>query len=170
MHEQASGVEMLYDPFTGEFYDSIATFDAYLERYQNGKVEHDYSADEFLRDTQSIMMDAHFLGRMRDVQDIATRMHLLCNHDEQLSAAMLKNESASTYLSSHVHRPDENTQAQHDDVHNKKNSKSSRNGRKVAPPKPQGMDIFINAIVKKDKEVSGWLFGPAKIGQIALKF
>jgi hypothetical protein len=93
MSEVLTDRELFLDPFTGEMFDPIASHEVILERYKSGEVEHDYTADRFLEDTQALMMDAQFMGMYAEAQSIAARMHILCGEDHNLAQTMQNNEA-----------------------------------------------------------------------------
>ena len=101
--ERSTTKELFFDPFAEageELFDPLTAHASMWERYQNREVEHDYTADNFLADTQAIMMDAQFLGRFDAAQSIAANMHAMCNHDQALAQSLQNNESTASYLNS----------------------------------------------------------------------
>lgn len=111
MSETAHTEQLFYDPFAEEgeqFFDAAASFDAIKARYQSGDVEHDYTADKFVSDTQALMLDAHFVGQFEQAQAIAARMHELCGEDHALREALQASgpsgsEDHAAHGHSHLH-------------------------------------------------------------------
>jgi len=88
--ESLGSEELFFDPFAenAETFDVQASFETILQRYQNEEVEHDYTADKFVADTKTLMLDAQFVGQFDALEAIAVRMHELCQDDHLLQTAM----------------------------------------------------------------------------------
>ncbi|MGB4758970.1 MAG: hypothetical protein WBP26_02845 [Candidatus Saccharimonadales bacterium] len=90
MQNKEVAPDIFFDPFAGgdeEAWDAETAFDEIFARYANGKVEHNYTADMFVADTEAIVMDAHYAENLSAMTTIANRMHQLCNDDHQLQNA-----------------------------------------------------------------------------------
>jgi len=91
MSEQSAEKQLFFDPFAegGEqLFDPQTAHQSMWERYAAGDVEHDYTADKFVADTEALMMDAQFVGQFEAAQAIAERMHVLCGEDHGLRESM----------------------------------------------------------------------------------
>ena len=64
MKQASVEAQLFYDPFAAEenqeFLDGAAAFDTILARYKNDEVVHDYTADDFVKDAEALMLDAGF--------------------------------------------------------------------------------------------------------------
>jgi len=83
--------QLFFDPFaesSEQLFDSLKSHEVLFAHYEAGKVEHDYSADEFVADTEALMLDARFVGQFEQAQAIAAQMHLLCAEDHGLRSSM----------------------------------------------------------------------------------
>lgn len=102
-----------FDPFAeqGQGWDPIAVFDEIFDNYAHGAVEHDYTADQFVTDTEALMLDAQFTENFAAMSSIAARMHQLCGEDHALQAAMktsrLFGDKEHTYADGHIHHDSE---------------------------------------------------------------
>lgn len=88
--------DLYFDPFAedgSELFDPIDSFSQLRQAYEEGRITHDYSADEFVAKTEALMMDAIFVERFDAVQAIASQMHQLCGEDhglrQQLGSSMI---------------------------------------------------------------------------------
>lgn len=99
--------ELYFDPFADDgeqLFDPTAAFAELEQRYTDGDVEHDYTADNFVRDTEALMMDAAFVERFEEAQAIAARMHELCGEDHMLNQAFQEvSESRGLFNSHEIH-------------------------------------------------------------------
>jgi hypothetical protein len=98
--ERTPQIEFL-DPLSesgAEVFDPLASMEAITARYLDNEVEHDYTADKFVSDTQSLMLDAQFVGKFEEAQAIAMRMHQMCGEDHGLQMSLNANESFSSAL------------------------------------------------------------------------
>jgi hypothetical protein len=124
--EQASQ-ELFFDPFAengGELFDATQTFDRLFERYAAGQVEHDYTADKFVADTEALLLDAQFVGQFEQAQNIVAMMQKLCAHDHALEQTLAESvlfSAKSHDHDDHNHTPHES--GQDDDEKNKKKKK-----------------------------------------------
>lgn len=96
--------QLYFDPFAEEgeqLYDPIQAFSAMEQHYLEGRVEHNYAADEFVAQTEAAMLDAVFLERFDAAQVIASRMHQLCGEDHGLNQAAQRSEVFSSLMETH---------------------------------------------------------------------
>ena len=114
--------ELYFDPFAEEgeqLFDPAHAFTQLEERYRAGNVRHDYTADNFVRDTEALMLDAVFVERFDAVQAMASRMHQLCGEDHMLGQAFQSNETFSDFMSGHGkddgHNHNDNSHSKHKD-------------------------------------------------------
>lgn len=124
--------ELFYDPFAEDDevnFDPVTAHTELWERYENKEIEHDYAADNFLADTQALMMDAQFLGRYAEVEMIAARMHTLCGEDHMLEQTMQNNETFSDYFKLFDHHEDGN-HAEHDHKDEEESEIDPKTGKK----------------------------------------
>jgi hypothetical protein len=116
---------LYFDPFAengAELFDPTEAFAQIKANYQQGGVEHDYSADNFVKDTEALLMDAAFLERFDAVQAIAAEMHRMCGEDHAVRSAM----SQSDYFGaedSHNHQGHDHS---HEDDNRKKKKKEKK--------------------------------------------
>lgn len=94
--------DIFFDPFSegNEDFNPEDLFEAIFAKYQNNEVEHDYTADNFVKDTEALMLDARFTEQFSAFESIAARMHQLCADDHSLSSAM---ENSSLFGASQKH-------------------------------------------------------------------
>ncbi len=132
---QAAGEQLFFDPFAEqdgqEYFDPIAAHRTMWERYAAGEVEHDYTADEFVADTQALMLDAQFTGQFEQAQMIAQQMHLLCGEDHGLQASLRQNLGAQDMLNGLSHAHDHDGHADTDENAGKSSKKKKKKKRKV---------------------------------------
>ncbi len=86
--------DLFLNPFAEngeEMFDPMVAHQKLWERYQNHEIEHDYTADKFVADTQALMMDAAFVGRFEQAALIAAQMHILCGEDHNLQQSLQAN-------------------------------------------------------------------------------
>lgn len=81
-------LDIFFDPFAAEDFNPEESFNALLQRYANNEVEHDYSADTFVRDAEVLLLDAQFVGHFAVAEQIVIQMHQLCAGDHGLRIAM----------------------------------------------------------------------------------
>lgn len=96
----AQDSELFYDPFAEEgeeLYDADELHKELATRYLNKEIEHDYTADTFVKDTEAHMMTAHFKEEFAAMQTIMQRMHELCGEDHNLQQQMDGSEVLSSY-------------------------------------------------------------------------
>jgi hypothetical protein len=111
---------LYYDPFAPEgqeLFDAAESFEKLEARYLAGKVEHDYSADDFVRDVEALQMDAQFIGQMRAIEQISARMHEICGEDHNLQAAV---EERARQHDHSQHEQDHTTHSNEEDDKKKK--------------------------------------------------
>lgn len=72
--------------------DIEKTFVEIVDRYQNQQIEHDYSADQFVQDTETLMLDATFQDQLEVANAIAAQVHAMCTHDHSLADSVSQNE------------------------------------------------------------------------------
>lgn len=77
--------------------DIEKTFIEIVDRYQNQEIEHDYSADQFVQDTEILMLDATFQDQLEIANAIAAQMHAMCTHDHNLANSVSQNELLGQY-------------------------------------------------------------------------
>lgn len=95
MSEVKQNIEY-FDPFieNGEqIFDPVSSHELITQRYLANDIDHDYSADEYVRDTQALMLDAQFLDRFEDARAIAARMHEICGENHDLTESVNANEA-----------------------------------------------------------------------------
>jgi hypothetical protein len=95
-----SAPELFYDPFAEEgeeMYDADALHVELAARYLNKEIEHDYTTDNFVKDTETAMMTAHYKGQFAAMQSIMQRMHEICGEDHNLQQQMNGSEALSVY-------------------------------------------------------------------------
>jgi hypothetical protein len=98
--------ELFYDPFASQgeqYFDPEVAHQAMWEKYAGRDVEHDYTADKFVSDTEALMLDAQFVGQFDQAQAIAERMHVMCGEDHGLQQSVTANESLSGLLGNNNH-------------------------------------------------------------------
>jgi len=137
--------KMFYDPFAENAADNFKPLNAHAamwKRYHNREVKHDYTADQFVADTNALLMDTHFLGRYKEAEMIAASMHAGCIHDHTLSQSLEENSSTSTYLNSAS-----NEHAGHDHSDKKRSSEADTDAENKDKKKND----------KKKKLKPGWL-------------
>jgi hypothetical protein len=97
---------LYFDPFAApehRFFDASESFDSILRRYTNNEVAHNYRLDDFLKDTEALMLDAQFMGQFNQMNYIASQMHALCLQDHELQQRLSdKNEHAHTFGDTHA--------------------------------------------------------------------
>jgi hypothetical protein len=110
-----------FDPFAeagDEFYDPSVVQQIINERYKNNEVHHDYTADQFIKDTEANMLTAHFNDQFEAMQEILQQVEQLCNHDHELAEQFKDSEVLSSYSRSDNHDG-------HNHVHGKSHGKKS---------------------------------------------
>lgn len=111
MNQAPETLEFL-DPFAEngpELINPMDSFYTIVERYTNNEIEHDYSADRFVHDTETIIMDASFANMIDQANQIAAITHMLCGHDQALRSSV----EQSSLLGQHG----EHAEHQHDHEH-----------------------------------------------------
>lgn len=135
---------LYFDPFAGEngeTFDPIASLAAIEQRYLNREIEHDYSADQFVRDAEALVMDSRFAGLMEQAAVIEARMHAMCgDHDHALSTSLrdssIFGEQAEASDHSHSHS--------HEHNHDRKSKAKKKKSERVRPAAPrQSLLSFI---------------------------
>lgn len=98
--EQLRIPEAYFDPFADESEQTAPEelFQQIMDRYQNNEIEHDYTADKFVADTEALLLDSQFTENFAAYEQITARMHQLCGEDHLLASTM--NES-SLFSSKH---------------------------------------------------------------------
>lgn len=92
--------EAFYDPFAEEgeeMYDADALHEVLTARYRNKEIAHDYTTDNFVKDTEAAMMTAHFNEQFEAMQSIMQRMHEICGEDHNLQQQMDGSNVLSVY-------------------------------------------------------------------------
>jgi hypothetical protein len=120
--------ELYFDPFAddgAELFDPNELFEQIKSNYEQGNIEHDYSADNFVKDTEALLLDATFVERFDAVQAIAAEMHRMCGEDHVLRTAM----SESGYFGSEDAHGHEGHKHDHD---TDKDSKKKKKDKKKA--------------------------------------
>jgi len=133
-----TGEALFFDPFaeTGaqQEFDPIASHQSLWERYKNSEIEHDYTADKFVADSQALMMNSHFAGRFEEAAMLASQMHAMCGGDEHLSKAVMGNEGFREMLGpleSHGdHDHVESHSPEHEDIEDKKSKDKKKKRRR----------------------------------------
>lgn len=128
--------QLFFDPFADageELFDPAQAHQAMWERYAARDVEHDYTSDHFVADTQALMLDAQFVGQFEQAQLIAQRMHMLCGEDHGLRESLLQNNEAHSMISGlqrdvHNHSTEAGGAADKKDSSTKKKKKKKRKG------------------------------------------
>ena len=119
MNEQ----QLYYDPFADLGQESFDPTEAFLKakhNYVQGSVEHDYSADKFVADTEALMLEAQFIDRFDAVQAIAAQMHQMCGDDHGLRSSFERSSMGLTdgehsENDGHNHGPEDSHSHEEDD-------------------------------------------------------
>ena len=147
----SSAEKNFFDPFAEagqENFDPVVAHANLWERYKNHEIEHDYTADNFLSDTQALMMDAQFLGQFAQAQVIVARMHELCGEDHGLAQSLQNNEVVSNYLNSfdshsgHNHKPGQHNKNSDKDDEKEKDPKKDKKTNKKSKPKRGWFGVY----------------------------
>lgn len=117
--------DVFFDPFSQQEFDPAGSFDTLLQRYLDNEVEHDYTADAFVRDTEALLLDAEFVGQFAVAEAIAMQMHELCGDDHAVKDAF---QSLTT--DKHDHDSDHDHEA--DEVHDAAKCASCKSGKPCA--------------------------------------
>jgi len=86
--ENTASGDLFYDPFAEQFFDPLTIMDLLVQKYLDGKIEHDYTADNFVSDIEALQMDAVFLSKFHEAEEIASRMRELCAGDHYLQSSI----------------------------------------------------------------------------------
>jgi hypothetical protein len=124
---------LYFDPFAdngAELFDPSELFEQIKSNYEQGNVKHDYSADNFVKDTESLLMDAVFLERFDAVQAIAAEMHRMCGEDHNLRTAMQENGYFGHENEHVLHNHDHSHDEEDDKTKKKKKRKVKAKSRK----------------------------------------
>ena len=114
---------MYFDPFANEA-DQVAPdelFQQIMDRYLNNEIEHDYTADQFIADTEALLLDSHFIENFSAFERISAQMHQLCGEDHLLANALGNN---ALFIANHGH----------DDGHNHKPANHHSDKKKKKKP------------------------------------
>ena len=134
--------ELYFDPFAEEaeqLFDPKAAFARLEERYIAGDVEHDYTADNFVRDTEALMLDAMFVERFDAVRAVALRMHELCGDDHMLSQSLQSNDSLSSLFGAHkAHDGHDHAGEKHNHKNDDEYEVDVKTGKKTKKKKRRG--------------------------------
>ena len=106
---------IFFDPFGAEQtgFNPDASLEQLMVRYEQGKIDHDYSVDTFVADTQALMMDAAFVEDFGAVERIANQMQAMCQHDHALRDAVTSLEQ-NAGESEHKHDHEDEKEEPHD--------------------------------------------------------
>ncbi len=141
-HEQ-----LFFDPFAdaGEnAFNPEASFEALFERYENREVEHNYAADQFVRDVEAVLLDAQFVDRLAAMQSIASRLHALCGEDHGLQTSINQSQ-LKEYLPAFGGDDDHHSHTHHREQKGKKELRRAKKEIKLAPGWLQAfMDRYMN--------------------------
>ena len=136
MPETISQVEF-FDPFAEEgeqTFDPIASMEAITARYLADEVEHDASADQFVAETQALILDAQFAGKFNEAVHIAEMAHLICGEDHAAQQSLYGNESARSTIDGLVgqdaHAGHDHGDAEHGKNGSNKNTKGKNKKKK----------------------------------------
>lgn len=114
--------ELFFDPFAeegAEEFNPIVAHEAMWERYAAHEIEHDYTVDHFVADTQALMLDAQFTERFDEAAAIAQRMHMLCGEDHGLAQRVSANETLQELLGDEHHHEVSDVHGHDHKQHNK---------------------------------------------------
>ncbi len=124
MKQASVEAQLFYDPFAAEenqeFLDGAAAFDTILARYKNDEVVHDYTADDFVKDAEALMLDADFQERWSEMSYIAAQMHQLCGDDHGMMQRFEQSDVFSSFMQNN-HDGHDHSHNSHDHKHEKEN-------------------------------------------------
>ena len=113
---------MYFDPFANEA-DQVAPdelFQQIMDRYLNNEIEHDYTADQFIADTEALLLDSHFTENFSAFERISAQMHQLCGEDHLLANSLVGN---ALFATNHGDDDGHNHDAANDHSNKKKKKK-----------------------------------------------
>lgn len=129
MNQSPEKIEFL-NPFAEAGPEAIvdveAAFEVITERYLSDEIEHDYTADNYVRDTETLMLEATFQDKLDIANAIAAQMGAMCQHDHSLMNSV--NESG--LLGQHSGEHDHAHKRQDEDDEDEFDSKGRRRRRK----------------------------------------
>lgn len=146
--------QLFFDPFAEageEPFDVVLSFQTIFERYENKEIEHDYTADKFVADTEALMLDAQFAGQFQQAQAIAMRMHELCMDDHVLQTSMSTSELFGQSQVGHDSH-------QHDETAAHKKSEKKNTGKKDKKLSPGWLAALWTAMQKPKAKKTPSLF------------
>ena len=129
MKHEMTGGDLFYNPFAEEneeFFDGAQAFDAILARYVADEIKHDYTADQFVKDAEALLLDASFQEHWRDMSYIAAQMHQLCGDDHGVLQQRFEQSSAFSTLMHEGHDHNDHESHDHDDNSDKKSKKKKQ--------------------------------------------